>query len=130
VSDALFNIFVLKMAGVFIISTCTIGLRTAIFPRWIMIIGCARTLVLLLVISNWKGITFVFPLCMLLAGTYMLFAEFRSQKASYAQAKQLQLQGQARVDRKTDSNARTDYSQYTATCSFERTRFLLNACRL
>ena len=33
--DALLNLFAMKMAGVFMISTCTIGLRTAIFPRWV-----------------------------------------------------------------------------------------------
>jgi len=40
-SDALFNVFAIKMAGVFIISTCTIGLRTAIIPRWVAMIGYA-----------------------------------------------------------------------------------------
>jgi hypothetical protein len=79
ISDALFNIFAIKMAGVFIISTCTIGLRTAIMPRWVAIIGYACALVLLLVIGNWKWITFVFPLWMLLVSTYILLAEFRSR---------------------------------------------------
>ena len=81
-SDALFNIFAIKMAGVFIISTCTIGLRTAIIPRWVAIIGYACALVLLLVIANWKWITFVFPLWMLLVSTYILLAEFRSRHAA------------------------------------------------
>jgi hypothetical protein len=31
-SDQLFNLFAMKMAGVFIFSTCTIGLRIALFP--------------------------------------------------------------------------------------------------
>jgi hypothetical protein len=77
VSDALFNIFAIKMAGVFIISTCTIGLRTAIIPRWVAITGYACALVLLLVIANWKWITFVFPLWMLLVSCYILLSEFR-----------------------------------------------------
>ena len=89
-SDALFNIFAMKMAGVFIISTCTIGLRTAIIPRWVAIIGYACALVLLLVIANWKWITFVFPLWMLLVSAYILFAEFRSQCASTSEAKHFQ----------------------------------------
>jgi hypothetical protein len=78
-SDALFNVFATKMAGVFIISTCTIGLRTVIIPRWIAIIGYACALLLLLVIANWKWITLVFPLWMLLVSTYILLAEFRSR---------------------------------------------------
>jgi hypothetical protein len=76
VSDALFNVFAVKMAGAFIISTCTIGLRTAIMPRWVAIIGYACAVVLLLVIANWKWITFVFPLWMLLVSSYILWAEF------------------------------------------------------
>ena len=52
VSDALFNLFAMKMAGVFIFSTCTIGLRTAIIPRWVAFTGYACGLVLLLVIAN------------------------------------------------------------------------------
>ena len=84
VSDALFNVFAVKMAGVFIITTCTIGLRTAIVPRWVAIIGYACAVVLLLVIANWKWITFVFPLWMLLVSTYILLADFRSRHAAAA----------------------------------------------
>lgn len=81
VSDALFNIFAIKMAGVFTISTCTIGLRTAIIPRWVAMAGYGCALLLLLVIANWKWITFVFPLWMLLLSCYILLAEFRARHA-------------------------------------------------
>ena len=83
-SDALFYVFAIKMAGVFIISTCTIGLRTAIIPRWVAIIGYACALLQLLVVANWKWITFVFPLWILLVSTYILFAEFRARSANTA----------------------------------------------
>jgi hypothetical protein len=63
------------MAGVFMFSTCTIGLRAAIVPRWIAYIGYASGLVLLLVISNWRWITLVFPIWMLLVSSYILLAE-------------------------------------------------------
>ena len=77
VSDALLNIFAMKMAGVFIISTCTIGLRTSIIPRWIALIGYARASLLLLIIANWKWIALVFPAWMLLVSTHILLADFR-----------------------------------------------------
>lgn len=80
-SDALFNIFAIKMAGVFIISTCTIGVRTAIMPRWVAIVGYACAVLMLLVIGNWKWITFVFPLWMLLVSGYILLAEFFPRSA-------------------------------------------------
>jgi hypothetical protein len=80
-SDALLNLFAMKMAGVFIFSTCTIGLRTAIIPRWIAFTGYASGLLLLVVIANWTWITLVFPVWMLLVSTQILLADFRSRHA-------------------------------------------------
>ena len=86
ISDALMNTFAVKMAGVFMISTCTIGLRTVIFPRWLAIVGYACALVLLLVIGNWRWITLVFPIWMLLVSGQILWAEFRSRHSESAGA--------------------------------------------
>ncbi|MGH8011454.1 MAG: hypothetical protein ACREQ4_02995 [Candidatus Binataceae bacterium] len=80
-SDTLLNLFAMKMAGVFTISTCTIGVRTAILPPWVVGIGYGSALLLLLVIADWKWITLVFPLWMLLVSTQMLIAEFRFRDA-------------------------------------------------
>ena len=82
--DALMNLFAMKMAGVFMISTCTIGLRSAIFPRWIAFAGYACALVLLVAIANWKWTELVFPLWMLLVSMQILLAEFRSRDAEGA----------------------------------------------
>jgi len=84
VSDALLNLFAMKMAGVFMFSTCTIGLRTAIFPRWLAFLGYACAFVLLAVIANWKWITLVFPIWMLLVSAQILSADFRSRHAGTA----------------------------------------------
>ena len=78
-SDALLNLFAMKMAGVFMFSTCTIGLRTAILPRWVAHTGYACALLLLLVIANWRWITLVFPIWMLLVSSQILLMEFRSR---------------------------------------------------
>jgi hypothetical protein len=86
VSDSLLNLFAMKMAGVFIFSTCTIGLRTGIFPRWVAFLGYACALVLLAVIANWRWITLVFPIWMLLLSAQILSAEFRSRPAARADA--------------------------------------------
>jgi hypothetical protein len=82
--DALMNLFAIKMAGVFMVSTCTIGLRSAILPRWVAYTGYACAVVLLVVIANWKWIVLVFPLWMLLLSIQMLLAEFRSRLAQTA----------------------------------------------
>ena len=87
-TDVLLNVFAMKMAGVFMISTCTIGLRSAIFPRWIVFVGYASALVLLLVIASWKWIELIFPLWMLLVSMQILLAEFRPRLAGTAGAGQ------------------------------------------
>jgi hypothetical protein len=38
---------------VLMFSTCTIGLQTAIFARWVAFTGYACALLLILVIANW-----------------------------------------------------------------------------
>ncbi len=73
-SYASMNVFGIKMAGVFIFSTCAIGLRTAIFPRWIAVAGFVCGIVLLLVISSWLWIAVLFPLWVMLLSTWILLA--------------------------------------------------------
>ena len=90
-SDALLNLFAMKMAGVFMISTCTIGLRTAILPRWVAFLGYACALGLLVVIANWRWITLVFPTWMLLVSIDFLLAEFRFRHTTTARAEYDQL---------------------------------------
>jgi type IV secretory pathway TrbD component len=74
---AFLNVFATRMAGVFIISTCTIALRTGIFPRWIAFCGYACAVVLLLVISNWLWIEMLFPVWTILVSVYLLLAKER-----------------------------------------------------
>jgi hypothetical protein len=71
------NVFGVKMAGVFMFSTCTIALRTAILPRWIVLVGYGFAVVLLLVITRWPWIALLFPLWILLASTSILVEDFR-----------------------------------------------------
>jgi hypothetical protein len=87
-SHALMNVFAIKMAAVFMFSTCTIGLRTAILPRWVAFVGYACGLVLLVVITNWAWIALLFPLWVLLVSAVILTAEFRGQGGDPALAAQ------------------------------------------
>ena len=45
------NVYAMKMAGVFMISTCTLSMRTGILPRWMAFLGYALALLLLLSIG-------------------------------------------------------------------------------
>jgi hypothetical protein len=81
------------------VSTCTIGLRSAIFPRWMALVGYAVALVLLVVIANLKWITLVFPIWMLLVSSQMLSADFHSRTAGTADVENYPAQGPGRHSR-------------------------------
>jgi hypothetical protein len=74
-SHAFINIFAVKMAAVFMFSSCTIALQTSIFPRWIAFLGFAGGLTMLLVIANWGWIALIFPLWMLVVSVHILFSD-------------------------------------------------------
>jgi hypothetical protein len=69
------NVFAIKMAGVFVMSTSTIVLRTGILPRWVAYSGFACAGVLLLIITNWPWIALLFPLWILLVSTCILLMD-------------------------------------------------------
>lgn len=74
---ALMNTFAVKMAAVFIIVTSSIGLRTAVFPRWMAIFGYALALLMLLTITGFAWIALVFPSWVILLSVYILVSDFR-----------------------------------------------------
>lgn len=55
------NVYAIKMAGVFMFSTSTILIRTAVLPRWIALLGYVLGAVLLLSIGVIVWIPLVFP---------------------------------------------------------------------
>ena len=73
----LVNVYALRMAGVFMFSTCTLAIRIGTFPRWIAFLGYALALFLLLSIGRFGWAPLVFPLWALMISVYILFANFR-----------------------------------------------------
>jgi hypothetical protein len=71
------NTYAIKMAGVFMISTATLFLRTKVTPRWMALLGYALALLLLVTISRLSGIILVFPLWILLISIYILIGNYR-----------------------------------------------------
>ena len=49
------NVYAVRMAGVFMISLGTIGMRTRLMRRWLVLVSYLLALVLLLVISVTYG---------------------------------------------------------------------------
>jgi hypothetical protein len=71
------NTYAIKMAGVFMISTCTLFLRTGVTPRWMALLGYALALLLLVSISRVSWVILVFPLWILLISVHILIENFR-----------------------------------------------------
>jgi MFS family permease len=66
------NVYAMKMAGVFMISTATISVRTAIMPRWMSLLTYVVALVQLLSIGFVVWAILLFPLWVLLISVYIL----------------------------------------------------------
>ena len=73
------NIYAVKMAGVFMMATCTISLKTRILPRWMPFLGYALALILLLSVGIIEWILMVFPLWVLLISVYILIENVRGK---------------------------------------------------
>jgi hypothetical protein len=72
--------YTMKMAGVFMISTCTLSLRTGIFPRWMAFLGLMLAVFLLFSLGFFYWAPLVFPLWVLLISVHILLANLgRSQ---------------------------------------------------
>ncbi len=82
VTQQIMQVYTMKMAGVFMISTSTVAIRTAIFPRWMAYLGYALAIVLLTSLGYLSWIPVVFPLWVLLISVYILVVNFRAEPAS------------------------------------------------
>jgi hypothetical protein len=80
------NTYAIKMAGVFMISTSTISLKTGIVPRWMAYLGYALALVLLLSVGAIRSILLVFPLWVLLISVHVLIDNFSGVSRTAAAA--------------------------------------------
>ncbi len=77
VSYEIMNVYAMKMAGVFMISTCTLSLRTGIVPRWMAYLGFLLALFLLLSLGLFYWAPLIFPVWVLLISIYILLANIR-----------------------------------------------------
>ena len=80
VTYEIMNVYTLKMAGVFMLTTCTLSLRTRILPRWIIFLGFILALFLLLSLGSVNWAPLVFPLWILLISVHILFNNLKGSK--------------------------------------------------
>jgi hypothetical protein len=77
VTYQIINVYAMKMAGVFMITTCTLSIRTGIFPRWMAFLGYALALLLLLSIGYLYWVPLVLPLWVLLISAHIFLANIK-----------------------------------------------------
>src|SRR6516162_1078172 len=77
VTYEIMNLYAVKMAAVFMISTSTLAIRTGIIARWIAFLGYAFALFLLLGERYIEWILMLFPLWVLLVSIYILIDNLR-----------------------------------------------------
>ncbi|MFO7641472.1 MAG: hypothetical protein R6X17_09490 [Candidatus Competibacteraceae bacterium] len=78
------NIYAIKMAGVFMVVTSTLALRTGFLARWIAILGFAVALLLLFSSRYIEGVLMAFPLWVLLISLYILIDNLRQPSPATA----------------------------------------------
>jgi hypothetical protein len=73
-TKSLMGMFGARMAAVFTISVSSVGLRTGMLPRWLVVLGYITGVILLLSppLSNWTQL--LFPTWVLLFSVYILVA--------------------------------------------------------
>ncbi len=86
VTYEIMNVYTMRMAGVFMISTCTLSLRTGIIPRWMAFLGLVLALFLLISLGSFYWAPLVFPLWVLLISVHILLANLRRSKGEPAAA--------------------------------------------
>jgi hypothetical protein len=75
------NVYAIRMAAVFMISTCTLAIRTGMFQRWMAFLGYVLALLLLLSPGRLYWAPLVFPLWALVISVYVLLANLRPKAA-------------------------------------------------
>jgi hypothetical protein len=76
-TNIILNVYAMRMAGVFTITTATIAMRTGVLPRWLAFVGYAAALVLLVGIGVTPWASLLFPAWILVLSLVLLVASLR-----------------------------------------------------
>jgi hypothetical protein len=81
VTTSLLNVYAMRMAAVFTLTTVTIARRTKIVPRWLTLAGLVCAVVLLVAIGITPWVELLFPLWILALSVDILSADLRASSA-------------------------------------------------
>jgi hypothetical protein len=81
VATSLLNVYAMRMAAVFTLTTVTIARRTQIVSRWLIVAGLACAVLLMVGIGITQWVELLFPLWILALSLDILFADFRASSA-------------------------------------------------
>jgi hypothetical protein len=81
IATSLLNVYSMRMAAVFTLTTVTIARRTKIVSRWLTLAGVACALVLLVGIGITPWVELLFPLWILALSLDILSADLRASSA-------------------------------------------------
>ena len=73
-AEALFYVFAMKMAAVFMLVSSNIGRRRGVFPRWLIGFGVIAALVMLLSVGFFEPLALLFPLWVVFVSIQLLRA--------------------------------------------------------
>jgi len=91
VAYGIVNVYMIKFAGVFVITTSTVAMYTEFAPRWIALLGYGLAIIVLLgsFYLDWSFI--VFPLWVLLISTYILVDDLHRARQTQRESLRLWL---------------------------------------
>ncbi len=78
ITHSLFNVYAMRMAAVFTISTTTIATRLGLAPRWLTALGFGTGLILMFALGFVSWVELLFPFWVLAFSVHMLVASFRT----------------------------------------------------
>jgi hypothetical protein len=72
ITNQIMQVYAMRMAGVFMMLTSTLSLRTGILPRWMAFLGYGLALLLLMGLGYFSWISLIFPLWVFVISIYIL----------------------------------------------------------
>ncbi len=74
------NVYAVKMASVFLISTTTLSFRIGVFPKWVIFLSYGLGLIMLLNFFFVEWLIIIFPVWVLLISILVLVENYRAKK--------------------------------------------------